>query len=80
MEAITKLVARLEAIARKNDDRFAYCINIEPRRDGIVYEFTALETADQHAFVSGEGPTIEAAVARANDDVADACEEWSYEA
>jgi hypothetical protein len=77
--SLERLVIRLQAIAKKNSDQFRYKIQIEPTRKGIQYSFVCEETADGHALLTGCGATIEAAVADAEKDVDEACQEWGYE-
>ncbi len=58
------LIARLEQIATKNKDTFAYRIDILNARDtkNLKYQFTAIETADGHEILSWTGNTIDEAV------------------
>lgn len=80
MKKIEDLVRRLEAIAKKNNDKFRYCIKITAnlRRPGLLYEFIAEETADGHTMFYGQGATIEAACDDANTRVYDDCRGWDY--
>lgn len=77
--ALECLVIRLQAIAKMNGDQFRYKIDIEPTRNGIQYVFICEETVDSHALLTGNGATIEAAVADAEKDVGQACQEWGYD-
>jgi hypothetical protein len=77
-DAIAKLVARLEAIARKNDDRFEYKIVVTPVRGGVQFRFICYELPDRHEMFTGCGNTVEEAVAGADSEVADVCKEWGY--
>lgn len=77
-KAIEALTARLDKVAAENDDEFNYAV-ICFRRNGIVkYDFTAVETADSHEFVSGTGFTILEAVKQAEANLPAACKDWSY--
>lgn len=76
---IAELVTRLEQIARRNRDVFAYKIDITPKRNGsVMYRFEATEKADGHTFTDGAGETLEQAVADAANGVDDALEQWGY--
>lgn len=75
-----KLIARLQRIARKNDDVFSYTVKIVPNKAGtLLYEFECKETSDEHCFVSSNGFTLEEVATNADKWVDDACEEWGYE-
>jgi len=80
MNELENLVACLEAIAKKNKDRFGYSITIDVNRGGckLLYRFEAKELADGHVFVDGTGPTIELAVAEAIGSINEGCESWGY--
>ena len=78
MKTILENLTELQRIAKKNDDEFKYSADIDLRRDGLWITFTAAETADRHAFVSGYGRTLEEAVNNACEDIKDACESWDY--
>lgn len=76
---IETIVEWLEAIAKKNDDEFKYKITIEPTRRGLEYSFECRESADDHLFVSGDGPSIEDAVGNSAFQLGESCEEWGYD-
>ena len=80
MKELENLVARLEAIAKKNKDKFGYSIMVYPNRLGLLlYCLEVKELADGHIFVGGDGPTIELAVAAADNAIVESCESWGYE-
>ena len=80
MNALENLVVRLEAIAKKNEDRFGYRLVIEPDRRGrkLLYRFEAEELVDGHIIVDGTGSTIEEAVTNATESIDESCERWGY--
>jgi hypothetical protein len=80
MDALTKLVNRLQAIAKKNDDEFEYRVDILPKLDGSLhYELVVQEKADGHCFVSASSGSIENCASAAELVVKAACEDWGYE-
>ena len=81
-DTLERLVTRLQAIAKKNNDQFRYKIEIEPIRKGgpaFQYRFVCEETAEHHALLTGCGETLEEAVIDAANEVENACQEWDYE-
>lgn len=77
--SLDALVRRLDRIAKKNNDRFRYEIEINPTRSGITYIFNCVETADGHTLICGTGVTIDEAVKQAWDSIEESCQEWDYE-
>lgn len=78
-DPLTLLVQWLEVIAKKNKDTFDYKVGIKVVRNGLVFRFACIETADRHEFVTGFGPTMDDAVSSALNSVKDSCEAWSYD-
>lgn len=76
-EQIQRVVKRLDAIAKANEDKFEHRITILD--GGARFLFDCVETSDEHSFVTAIGPTIKQAVAVAETQIADALTEWSYE-
>lgn len=79
MNALEKLVLRLDNIAVLNGDEFRCFVTVRPGRGGFRYFFECEETADGHTVLAGTGLTLEAAVADAENGIGDACAEWGYE-
>lgn len=80
MNAIETLVAKLQAIAKKNGDEFSFTVEVSNSKNtGFRYYFKCLETADGHTFTCGAGSTIEEACAEADSEIAEACRAWDYE-
>lgn len=78
-KSIGDIIKRLQNIAKRNHDEFAYRIELEMTRGGeLVYWFKCIETADRHTFVDGFGTTIEEAIIGANANITEACEHWGY--
>ena len=75
---VVSLVARLQVIAKKNHDEFEYNIEIETKGCKISYRFVAIETGDNHEFVSGCGDTVDDAVADAAENIEESCKDWGY--
>lgn len=75
---LEKLVARLERVARKNEDEFRYYIRLDVWNGNVSPSFVCEETALKHTFLSRKGATIEEVVNLAWGDIAPACEAWGY--
>lgn len=78
MNELEKLIARLEAVARKNDDDFCYAVEVSRGRNGWRYEFVCKETAEGHDFLNGVGTSLEGAVQAAIMNLLDALVSWGY--
>lgn len=80
MNELSELIQKLEGIATKNGDDFRYCIDVTIRHhQPHSYIFRSIETVDGHDFLTGEGFSIESAVAAASSDLESTCEEWGYD-
>ena len=76
---LEQLIARLEAIAKKNDDEFDYDIGVDPGpAGGIRLMFSCTEQADHHAFVNGWGDNIEEMVEDAIVGIPSSLQSWGY--
>jgi hypothetical protein len=78
MSNLQSLVMRLQRVATKNKDRFAYRIHLVPCGNSIRYRFICEETADNHTFLEGDGNNIDEAVENAEADIQNACASWGY--
>ena len=77
-EAARAVSERLQKIAKRNGDKFEFTCTIALQPDGLLYEFVAAEDADGHEFVTGKGPTAEAAIVQAAERIESACKYWHY--
>ncbi len=75
--SLEKLIKRLDSIAKKNGDRFKCSIEIDCG-NRIFYTFAAVESADNHVFVGGNGTTIEDAVRKTETNIESSCKSWGY--
>jgi hypothetical protein len=75
---MTEIISILQMIAKANDEKFHYYIDVIPLANGkLRYQFNC-EDADKQVFVCGVGNEIESAVAIAIDDILRACETRRY--
>jgi hypothetical protein len=76
--AMNDIISILQTIAKANDEKFHYYIDVIPLANGkLRYQFNC-EDADKKVFVCGVGNEIESAVAIAMEDIPRACERWQY--
>lgn len=79
INALETLITRLEEIAKKNDDKFIYRIDIRTSRFGrMEYHFVAQEEADRHEFAGGSGSNLEVMAGNVLVDLPAACSCWGY--
>jgi hypothetical protein len=74
-EEFFEFVARMVAIAAKNDDDF----DISVTRDRNGHHAEVIETADRHTFIEGRGQTNAEAIANALASLPEALKSWGYE-
>jgi hypothetical protein len=75
---MTAIIAILQKVAKANDEKFHYYINVIPLANGkLRYQFNC-EDADRQVFVCGVGNEIELATDIAMDDILRACETRRY--
>ena len=81
MEKLIKLIQRLEAVAKKNDDEFEYNISIKPRfrTNRLQFIFEVREKPDNHVILSGNGFSLDAAIDMAEADLPSSMREFGYE-
>lgn len=79
MNELENMIARLDAIAKKNGDEFKYRLDLELTKSGrLAFTFVCSGAADDHEFLSASGRTIEEVVAEAYAGRLEACEAWGY--
>ncbi len=78
IEAMHRLVTRLERIAKLNNDEFTYKVEVRAEHGALSYCFVCEERAEKHAFVSGSGSTILDALDNAALTISGACHAWNY--
>jgi hypothetical protein len=78
-ENMRKLIERLERIAKVNNDKFSYNINVELNsKSGLRYTFTATEITDNHDFIVVQSNNLITLVDMANEEIEEVCEAWGY--
>jgi len=74
-EALKQFKARMTSIARKNGDAFKTTVTFDERG----YHVEVVETADDHTFLSGSGPTVVEAINTTLAKLPDALNDWGYD-
>jgi hypothetical protein len=72
--ALKQFVDRMQAIAQSNGDTFKTTIVVEDTR----YFIKVVETGDQRTFLSGSGPTLNAALSAVLNALPLALHNWGY--
>jgi hypothetical protein len=73
-----EVLNRLQRIAKANNDKFGFKIELIANAKTVFYQFECFEQYEDHTFIFIETETFEEIPLLIEAEIEDACKEWNY--